>query len=116
MAKMWAAFNWRALGITTMKCAVVNIVGNYLTVELLSASRELRSVVKEEVRRDSSVSIVTTLSAGRLKVRGSNPGMSKRHFLPPTTESAVRWILWQNGRGVKLTTHLHLVPRLNNWI
>jgi hypothetical protein len=114
MAKVSAAFNWQAFETTTMQCAVVNIVGNYLTVELLSASRELHSVVrvKEEVCRDSSVSIVTTLRAGRLKCRGSNPGMSKIQFLPQTTQSAVGWVLWQNGRGVKLTTHLHLVPRL----
>jgi len=59
MAKVWAGFNWQALVTTTMKRAV----GNSLTAELISASRELRSVVKE-VRRDSSVSIVITLGMG----------------------------------------------------
>jgi hypothetical protein len=45
MAKVWAGFRWWAPVTTTMKCAVVKTVENSLTVELLSASRELRSVV-----------------------------------------------------------------------
>jgi len=64
MAKVWAGFNRQVLVTTTMKRAVVKIVGNSLTDVLISASRELRSVVKEEVHRDSSVSIVTTLELG----------------------------------------------------
>ena len=79
---MWAGFNWRSLLTTTIKCAVVKIVGNSLTVELVSASQELRSVVKEEVRRDSSVSVVTTLRAGRLKGPSTNPSMAEAFSSP----------------------------------
>jgi hypothetical protein len=80
----------------------------------------------EDVRyRDCSVGIVTRLRAARLRSRGSTPSKVKRFFSstqhpdglwgPPSfAYNGYRQLFprgW-SGRGVKVTIHLHLVPRL----
>jgi len=75
----------------------------------------------ENVSRDSSVNIVTRLRAQR---PGSNSWQGKGIFLLTTasrpalgpTQPYIEWVTgalspWYIGWSVKLTTHLHLMPR-----
>jgi hypothetical protein len=87
-------------------------VGDYFFPELHLKGKF--SVGKHVGSRDSSDSIVTSYG---LHGRGSIPGMGKMYFSFPQHPHQ----LWGHyvmdtvgsfpGRGVKLTSHLHLVPR-----
>jgi hypothetical protein len=54
---------------------------------------------------------VTTLRAGQWGNRGSNTGKGKNSPFSGPIQSPVQWVMEISGRGMKLTTHLNLLPR-----
>jgi hypothetical protein len=74
--------------------------------------------------RHRSVGIVTRVLAAQQRTQGSILGSGKSFFFfktprPPLgpTKSPIQWVpaavsYGKSGKGVKMTTHHHLVPRL----
>jgi hypothetical protein len=93
---------------------------------LRSRNSIIASQHRRVMSRDSSVGIATVYGLADRRGGSSSPGRVKNfHFSIPSrpalgsTQPPIKWLSGAlsrglSGRGVKLTTHLQLVPRARN--